>query len=92
MCEGGRNLKIGWNRTEWRGHKDFKGGGGWAGSWDGFLKKGGGLEPPYKLWVIDFEICGFHRNLKIQVSQEQNIFSFKNKCINHTSRATLWQK
>ena len=49
MCEGGGNclkyLKRGWNRTEGRGHKDFKKGGA---SWvkGGCLKKGeGGWNP-----------------------------------------------
>ena len=34
-----------WNRTEGRGHKDFKGGGGKLGQGVGALKRGG-LEPP----------------------------------------------
>ena len=50
-CEGVGNclkyLKRGWNRTEGRGHKDFKK--GKIGSRGGCLKKGGSLEPPYKL-------------------------------------------
>ena len=54
MREGGGNclkyLKRGWNRKEGRGNKDFKKG-GQAGSRGGCLKKGG-LEPPYKLWLL----------------------------------------
>ena len=58
MREGGgkclKYLKREWNRTEWRGNKDFKkgGGGGKLGQGVGALKMGGGggLEPPYKLW------------------------------------------
>ena len=46
MLEGGGNclkyLKRGWNRTEGKGHKDFKKEGGQAGSRGGYLKKGGG--------------------------------------------------
>ena len=54
MREGERNclkyLKRGWNRTEGRGHKDYKKE-GQIGSKGGCLKKveGEGLEPPYKL-------------------------------------------
>ena len=40
-------LKWGCNRTEGRGHKDFKKGGK-LGQWVGTLKKGG-LKPPYEL-------------------------------------------
>ena len=46
MREGGGNclkyLKRGWNRTEGRGHKDFKKRGVQAGSRGGCLKKGEG--------------------------------------------------
>ena len=46
MLEGGGNclkyLKRGWNRTEGKGHKDFKKEGGQAGSRGGYLKKKGG--------------------------------------------------
>ena len=42
-------LQKGWNREEGRGNKDFKKR-GQAGSMGGCLKKGGGLEPSYKLW------------------------------------------
>ena len=46
---GGRNclkyLKRRWNRTEGRGHKDFKK--GWqAGQEVGAIKRGGGWNPP----------------------------------------------
>ena len=48
MREGGGNclkyLKRGWNRTEGRGHKDFKKG-GQAGSRGGCLKKEVGWNP-----------------------------------------------
>ena len=37
-----KHLKRGWNRKEGRGNKDFKKGGGQAGSRVGFLKKGRG--------------------------------------------------
>ena len=55
LREGGANclkyLKRGWNRKEGRRHKDFKRGGGQAGSRRGCLKRkgGGGLGPPYEL-------------------------------------------
>ena len=44
-------FKRGWNRTEGRGYKDFRRGGGKLGQGVVVLKKGGGgvLEPPYKL-------------------------------------------
>ena len=43
--------------------------------------------------VADFEICGFHKNTKIQISKEGNIiFPSNKKFINYTSRATFWQK
>ena len=45
-------LKRGWNRKEGRGHKNFKNrGASWVRS--GCLKKGEGLEPPYKLWIME---------------------------------------
>ena len=51
LCEDGGNclkyLERGWNRTEGRGHEDFKKV-GQAGSRGGCLKKGG-LESPYEL-------------------------------------------
>ena len=54
LHEGGgdclKYLKRGWNRKQGRGHKGFKKG-GQAESRGGCLKKGGGLEPPYKLWL-----------------------------------------
>ena len=44
-------LKRGWNRTEERGHKDYKKE-GQVGSRCGYLKKvRAGLEPPYELWL-----------------------------------------
>ena len=55
MREGGRNclkcLKRGWKRTEGRGHKAFKRGGGQAGARGECLKKGE-LEPPYELCIL----------------------------------------
>ena len=52
MCAGRGNclkyLKKGWNRKEGRGNRDFKKG-GQAGSGDGCLKKGRGLESPHDL-------------------------------------------
>ena len=36
---------MGWNRTEGRGYKDFKKGGGQAGSRGGYLKKRGSWNP-----------------------------------------------
>ena len=44
-------LRRAWNRKEGRGNKKIKKGGGQAGSRGGCLKKGGGLEPPYELWL-----------------------------------------
>ena len=45
LHEGGENcvkyLKMGWNRKEGRGNKDFKKGGGQTGSRGQCLKKGG---------------------------------------------------
>ena len=46
-------LKKGWNRTEGRGHKDFKKG-VQAGSRVGCLKRG--LKLPYKLWCYKYEL------------------------------------
>ena len=61
MRKVGRNslkyLKKWWNRTEGRGHKDFKNGGGRGGGGGGKLSQGvdalkkGAAEPPYKLCV-----------------------------------------
>ena len=43
--------------------------------------------------ITDCEICGFHKNTKIQTSQERNTFFLQiKKFINYTSRATLLQK
>ena len=44
--------------------------------------------------VTDFEICGSHKNTKIQISGELNIIISSNikKIINCTSRATVLQK
>ena len=44
--------------------------------------------------VTDFEICGFHKNTKIQVSQKRmkHYFFQIKKFINHTSRDKLLQK
>ena len=41
-------LKGGWNKTEGRGHKDLKKGGGQARSRGGCLKKGGGAGNPLR--------------------------------------------
>ena len=57
VAEGGGNypkyLKRGWNRKEGRGNKDFKKGNK-LGQGVGALKRrrGGGLEPPYKLCYL----------------------------------------
>ena len=53
MCEGGgdclKYLKMGWNRKEGRGNKDFK---KWGKLGEGVSAlKRGGLEPPYKPWT-----------------------------------------
>ena len=40
-------LKMGWNRKEGKGNKDFKKGGGKLDRGVGALKRGGGLEPLY---------------------------------------------
>ena len=62
MHEGGGNclkyVKGGWNRTERRGHKDFKKGGK-LGQGMGALKKGGGLESPYELCYPNAHIQTF---------------------------------
>ena len=49
-----RYLKREWNRKEGKGHKAFKKGGGKLGKGmgAGCLKRGGGVEPPYELWVV----------------------------------------
>ena len=53
MREGGGNclkyLKGGWNRTEERGHKDFKRRGQAGARWWGGLKKGAGAGTPFSL-------------------------------------------
>ena len=56
MGEGGGNcvkyLKREWNRKEGRGNKDFKKGGGQAGSRGGCLKKGGWSGTPLRTMAI----------------------------------------
>ena len=58
MHEGGGNclkyLNRGWKRKEGRGNKDFKKGGGQAGSRGWCLKKGGSLKP---LQTMDIQVC-----------------------------------
>ena len=59
LCEGGGNYlkypKRGWNRKEGRGNKEFKKGGGHAGSRGGCLKKGrGGTGTPLRTMVKIF--------------------------------------
>ena len=53
-------LKRGWNRTEGRGHKDFKKVEGQAGSRGGCLKNGGGGEAgtPIQTVVLNFKTNG----------------------------------
>ena len=46
-------LKVGWNRKQGRGNKDFKrGGGGKLGQGVGALKRGRRLESPYELCLF----------------------------------------
>ena len=43
--------------------------------------------------VTDFEICGFHKNIKIFDLENKTLFFLQlKKFNNYTSRATLWQK
>ena len=66
-------LKMGWNRKGGKGNNIFKKRAGQAGSRGGSLKRGEGLEPPYKLWntmgipmAVNYANCfmgHFERNL-----------------------------
>ena len=68
MHEGGGNcvkqLKWGWNRKEGRGGETKM----QAGSGGGCLKKGEGLETPYKIWI--------HKETKEKIATFQS-------CIEH---------
>ena len=58
MREGGGNyvkyLISGWNRKERRGNKKFKKGSNLDQVVGALKRGGGGLEPPYKQWLLQF--------------------------------------
>ena len=62
LCDGGgdclKYLKTGWNRKEEKGNKDFKKK-TMLDQGVGASKRGGGLEHPYKLWLIARLECSF---------------------------------
>ena len=42
--------------------------------------------------VLDFEVCGFTKNMKIKISWEWNIIFSSNKKIHSILRVIKWQK